>query len=190
MIVRAVERWARRLAIVAAVLAFDSDRVVLFALVAAIVIAIGYACARYAGRRRVELFGHKLSASTWNRHARDHLIGWLIVFVAFVLLAERWADGSFPTVLLGLWSLGFIAGDFVHRRTSEGMREQMLQIAADSEREEIDEAVKREWNHAGRFASYDDYLRDRASLLLTRKEFDSARLDHTVNLESENDGPI
>lgn len=62
----------------------------------------------------------------------------------------------------------------------ESMREQLLRIAADGERTEIDEAVERERYHTVRFEEYDDYLRDRGSML-TRDEFYRARHDRMTN---------
>ena len=186
-VVRTVERWARRFAIVGALMTFNSDRALALALSTLLFGSIGYGCARYSGRRRLETLGYARSERGWTHHIREHLIGWLIFAFAFTALAEQ-SHGSVPLLMFGIWSVGFIAGDFVHRRSPEGMREQLLRIAAEGEREEIAEAVRREERHARRFEQYDDYLRDRAALLLTREEFYRARRDYEMN-PSREDGP-
>lgn len=185
-----VERWVRWIAVIAVVLVFDSTGEVSLAVQILAVASLGYLSARHSGGVRIKVATRNgPDATAWRWYVREHLGWWAGVAVVVAILAVI-ARPEIALLFFALWSVGFIAGDFVHRRTHLGYREMRQYRAAFNQLDNIDleAALQREREFANEFrGNYDEYLLERGSTLLTPQEFEAVRFRHLLRFHDSDE---
>jgi hypothetical protein len=180
------EVWARRIAAAIGVLAALDEYIFVgtVVLVALPVVVFGYNAARHTlGRARASraLMAH--AAERWlpptERQVEQRWMWRAPIFGGLWLLVLTESILAFPLFLIATWSAGWLAGEFVDRRTSEGMRD-LAQWAADHSAylQLARERFEAEWSWAAAFTSYKAYVDARSEEArppLSEKHYQRAR---------------
>lgn len=187
-----IERWARWIAVIAALLVFEDEGAPTLVGQMLVVAAVGYLTARHSGRVRIKVAAHNGRDVPARRlQVREHLRWWVGVAVIVAILAII-TRPEVALLFFALWSAGFIAGDFVHSRTHLGHREMRQYRAAfdNLDNLEFEQALQREREFANEFrGNYDEYLFERGSTLLTPQEFEAVRFRHLTRFDDSDEKP-
>ncbi len=182
-----LEYWLRRAAVVAGLILMDANgvRAVPFLVLLSIVGSGGYKAARWSGdRRRGGMDDPRRRLwyyANWTRGSRLRARwGWRAAWALGFLMLANTVSYHIAFIVVALWSMGWIIGEFVDRRSAAGI-EEWQRWRSDLERWEADAPLRRladEWRWAAPFPTYQAYCDARAGRRgspLTYEDFDKAR---------------